>query len=137
MASLSDIRKGLAERMHSITGLRTYAYMHPKPEVPAICISGPKVGTQYDDTFSGTWMPLFDVWLFVNPQDLVRAQQTLDTYLDNSGTKSLRAALDADSALGGLGVSCRFVGISQEPRLVDTAGAQLLGAAVSVEILSP
>lgn len=137
VASLSEVRAGLAARLHGITGLRTYAYMHPKPEAApaAVCVSGPKVGTTYGDTFEGgPWTVQFDCWVFVNPADLVRAQQTLDAYLDNTGTKSIPAAFEADPSLGGLPVSCRVVGISEPPRLVDTAGGQLLGAAMSVEI---
>lgn len=135
-ASLSEVRAGLAAKLSVVSGLRAYAYMHPKPEAApaAICVSGPKAGTTYGDTFDGKWTILFDAWVFVNPADLVRAQQTLDAYLDSSGTKSLAAALEADPSLGSLPVSCRVVSVSEPPRLVDTAGGQLLGAAVGLEV---
>lgn len=133
-ATLAQIRTGLASRLASITGLRTYAYMHPKPEPPAICVSGPKSGTGYGTTLDGLWTVLFDVWVFANGADLIRAQQTLDLYLDNSGVKSIPAAIEADPDLAGLSVSCRVVSVSEPPRLVDTAGGQLLGAALALEL---
>lgn len=137
MASLADVRMALAEKAATISGLRTYAYMHPKPEPPALCVSGPKAGTTYTSTFDDLWTVTFDLWVFTNPADLVRAQQWLDAYLDKEGTKSLHAALEANPGLGSLSVSCRTVGISEPPRLVDTAGVSLLGAAIAVECYVP
>lgn len=134
MATLAQVRDGLRDRVAGITGLRAFGYMHPKPPAPALCVSGPKEGTTYDADFDGDWVALFDVWLFVDPVDLYRAQAALDAYLDVTGAKSVPASLRADPGLEGLGVSCRVTGVSQSPRLVETSGGQLLGAALALEV---
>ena len=78
MSSLYELREGLRVRAETISGLRCYAEMHPKPEPPAFCVNGP-IRWTYDETFDSTWRPVFECWVFVNPADLYRAQQALDT----------------------------------------------------------
>ena len=133
MASLNQLRVGLQARGQTVSGLRCYAEMHPKPEPPAFCVNGP-IRWTYDETFDGVWRPVFEVWLFVNPADLYRAQEALDTYLAPSGAKSIPAAIYGDPTLGGAASDTRVLGGTRPPGVVETAGGQLLGCALEVEV---
>jgi hypothetical protein len=133
MSSVHDLREGLKRRAETISGLRAYAEMHPKPEPPCFCVNGP-IRWTYDDTMDGTWRPVFECWIFVNPADLYRAQQALDTYMAPTGPRSLPAALYADTTLDGVADDVRVLGGSRPPTVTETAGGQLLGWAVEVEV---
>jgi hypothetical protein len=133
VSSVLELAQGLARRCETISGLRCYHVMHPKPEPPAACVAGP-VRWTYDETFDGTWRPVFEVWVFVNPADLYRAQEALFAYLAPTGTKSIPAALYADTTLGGVANDTRVLGGARPPTVTDTAGGQLLGCALEVEV---
>lgn len=133
MSSLHDLREGLRRRGATVSGLRCYAEMHPKPEPPALCVNGP-IRWTYDETFDGLWRPVFEVWLFVNPADLYRAQEAIDTYVAPTGAKSIPAAIYGDPSLGGVAHSTRLLGGTRPPAVVETAGGQLLGCALEVEV---
>ena len=135
MSSLRDLRDGLRRRAETIGGLRTYAEMHPKPEPPAFCVNGP-VRWTYDETFDGTWRPVFECWVLVNAADLYRAQEALDTYVAPSGQRSIAAAIYGDTTLGGVANDTRVIGGARPYTTVDTAGVPLLGFALEVEVLA-
>lgn len=135
MTSVQELAKGLAKRGETIPGLRCYPVMHPKPEPPCLCVNGP-VRWTYDETMEGYWRPVFECWLFVNPADLFRAQESLHAYLAPSGPKSLPAAIYGDPTLGGLTAETRVLGGSRPPGEVETAGGRLLGCALEVEVLA-
>jgi hypothetical protein len=133
VSSLHDLRDGLRRRAETVGGLHTYAEMHPKPEPPAFCVNGP-VRWTYDETFDGTWRPVFECWVLVNAADLYRAQEALDTYVAPSGAKSIAAAIYADTTLGGVADDTRVIGGARPYTTVDTAGVPLLGFALEVEV---
>lgn len=133
MASVGELAEGLARRCETIPGLRCYPVMHPKPEPPAVCVGGP-IRWTYDETTDGTWRPVFEVWVFVNPADLYRAQQSLFTYLAPTGQKSIPAAIYGDPTLGLDGVETRVLGGTRPPTEAETAGGRLLGCALEVEV---
>lgn len=133
MATITEIKTALKARFATISGLRTAATMPPKPEPPMVAILGP-VRWRYDETMDGLVDYTFEAHLFVNPSDLTRAQTALDAYLAPTGNSSLRAAIDGDPDLGGVVHFARVIGGNAYARLVDTAGGQLLSAAVEVEV---
>jgi hypothetical protein len=137
VSSLHDLRDGLRRRAETISGLRTYAEMHPKPEPPAFCVNGP-VRWTYDEAMGGDgerpWRPVFECWVLVNASDLYRAQEALDTYVAPSGQRSIAAAIDGDVTLGGVAHFARVIGGARPYTTVDTAGVPLLGFALEVEV---
>ena len=133
MSSVNQLAQGLANRCETIPGLRCYPVMHPKPEPPAACVGGP-IRWTYDDTFDGTWRPVFEVWVFVNPATLYTSQQQLFDYLAPTGTKSIPAAIYGDPTLGGVANDTRVLGGSRPPAVTEVAGGTLLGCAVEVEV---
>jgi hypothetical protein len=96
-------------------------------------VAGP-IRWTYDETFDATWRPVFELWVFVNPADLYRAQEALFTYLAPTGARSIPAALYADTTLGGAAEEVKVLGGVRPPAVTDTAGGQLLGCALEVEV---
>ena len=133
MSSLRELRDGLMARGETIAGLHCYAEMHPKPEPPAFCVQGP-IRWTYDETMDGTWRPVFELWVLLNPADLYRGQEALDQYLAPTGAKSVPAAVYGDPTLGGAASDTRVLGGTRPPGVVEIAGGQLLGCAFEVEV---
>lgn len=103
-ATASQVRAGLATRLATISGLRTFSYQPSQLNPPV----GYPVITQvrYHGTMGGG-MPIFDctVYVIVGRYTDDRANADLDAYLAYSGAKSLRAALEGDPTLGGVAQS--------------------------------
>lgn len=132
MATLAEIRQGLSDRAATISGLRCSPYMLAKPEAPACCVL--PVIPDTPKTFDGGEDLTFDLWVYTSPADLMRAQIAMDEYMSGSGSKSLKAAIEALPGLGLEGVNSRVVGWLEYGRLVDVAGTQLFGAPMRVEV---
>ena len=133
MAAVRDLALGLKARGETISGLRCYDIMSPKPEPPALCVSGP-VRWTYDETMEGTWRPVFELWLYVNPANLVEAQRQLFAYVAPTGRQSVPAALYADTTLGATAYDVKVLGGSRAAQMVETAGGSLLSLALEVEV---
>lgn len=136
MGNLNAIRSGLKARMATISGVRTYAVEPAKPEPPGIWIYGPLPQSTYDLNFSGDTRWYFAVKVVVNPADTGRSQTSIDTYLDATGSNSIRAAIDADTTLGGAASYARVIGVDEAPHLDALYGSTLLLAAVRVEVVA-
>jgi hypothetical protein len=133
VSSVLDLAEGLARRGRTISGLHCYNVMHPNPDPPALCVQGP-VRWAYDETFDGTWRPVFQCWVLVNPANLTHAQQSLFTYLAPTGTASLPAAIYGDPTLGGVANDTKVLGGVGPPAQVNSDSGPLLGAALEVEV---
>lgn len=135
MATLDQLRSGLKARLATISGLRAYATMPPKPEAPAAAVL-PR-SWRYHDTFDDKMRWEFEVHIYVSPgQDLNRAQTAFDAYISPTGTNSVKAAIEADPTLGGIADYVMVIGGEAYASLVDFGGAQLLGGFVRVEVLA-
>ncbi len=120
MASLTDIREGLQERVATIATLREVYARWPK-SVNAPCAmvqpSSPTVLEQI--TFSGGFQYSIDVVVIVPlaaGPDV--AQAALDPYLDTEGASSIWAAIEADQTLGGTCSSLDITAVSAYAPLV-------------------
>ena len=76
------------------------------------------------------------MWVYVNPQDLNRAQTQIDEYLSDSGPNSISEAIEIDPSLGGIAESTTVVGWADYAQQVDIGDAKLLGARIDVEIMA-
>jgi hypothetical protein len=132
MATLGEIREALRVRVATIDGLHTYRIMSLKPEPPACCVI-PR-SAQFSQTFDGDVLYTFDVWVYVSPTDLERAQAAIDEYMAPTGAKSIAAAIHADQSLGGVVDYARVIGWVDYGRMLDVAGGQLLSAPLQVEV---
>lgn len=100
MASISDIRTGLATRLATITGLRNSATIPDNPN-PPIAIVMPST-ISYDDTFHrGLQIYTFNILVIVGRVDERTAQNNLDAYASSTGTASIKLAVEGDKTLGG------------------------------------
>lgn len=100
MASISDIRTGLSNRLATITGLRTSATLPDNPNPPIALITPNSV--QFDDVFKrGMQTYNFTVLLIVGRVDERTAQNNLDAYCASTGSSSVKLAIEGDKTLGG------------------------------------
>jgi hypothetical protein len=140
VATPQELAEGLRDVLRTISGLRVYDTMNPKPEPPAACILGPTAATEYDVTLDGgddgLWRPVFDIEVFVASSELPRAQQALRAYVSPKGDKSIPAAIYGDPTLGGRAQFARVTRISRSPVLVETSGGQMLNTVLSCEVTS-
>jgi len=98
--SVSGIRRAIAEALEAVSGLRIYQTAPESVnELPAAYIL-PRIGT-YDFTMGGASMVhQFEVIVLVSKGgSLAEAQETLDKYLDPTGTDSIKEAIE-DADLG-------------------------------------
>ena len=100
MAALSDIRTGLANRIATISGLRTAATI-PDQVNPPIAIVIPERLT-YDDAFNrGLVTYSFLVQVIVGKVSERTSQNKIDGFINPTGTTSIKAAIEGDKTLNG------------------------------------
>jgi len=105
MASISQIRSGLATRLGTITGLRTSAFMPDNPNPPVAIVMPSSVS--YDDVFKrGMQTYVFNVLVIVGRVDERTAQRNLDAYCSSTGDSSVSLAVESDRTLGGKAFDC-------------------------------
>lgn len=132
MARISEIRKGLKDRLETIAGLHVYATMPASPQSPAAAVI-PRSKTQL--SFDGDATYRLAIWVYVNPSDLNRAQTQIDDYLSDEGPKSIEVAIEGDPSLGDVAESTSVTGWSDYAQLVTVGDGQLLGARIDVEVM--
>ena len=83
------------------TGLRVYATNEIPDTLELPCVLVMLGPGDYATTFTGTYDQVFRLILCVSKQDSPSAFNKLLDYINETGAKSLFAALDADRTLGG------------------------------------
>ena len=100
MASISDLRTGIATNLATISGLRTAATVPDNPN-PPIAIVYPQ-SISFDDTFQrGMQTYTFIVTVIVGRVDERTAQNKLDAFVSSTGSSSIKLAIESDKSLGG------------------------------------
>jgi hypothetical protein len=107
MATVSELRTGIATNLATIAGLRTAATV-PDQINPPIAVVMPNSIT-YDLAFarSGGDEYEFLVMVIVGRVDERSAQNKLDAYCSGSGASSIKTAIEKDKTLGGKAFDCR------------------------------
>lgn len=100
MTTVSGLRTQIANRLATISGLRTAATVPDSPN-PPIAIVMP-TGITYDTTM-GRGLDEYDftILVIVGRVDERTAQNALDAYCAPTGAGSIKAAMHADRTLGG------------------------------------
>lgn len=94
MATLSQVRADLAERLETIPGLYVYPYIPESLEWPA-CVVGMPERVEYTLTYGPTGLTWqIPVRLYAARFDAETAQQCIDSYVAAVGSQSIRAALE-------------------------------------------
>lgn len=132
MATLKDIRAGLAANLEAIQGLQVSAYALSNPTAP--CVEIVPADIEYDGAFGrghDSWT--VTVRVFVGMASDVGAQKRLDLHLASSGADSVKAAVESDATLGGAVDDCRVT--TATGYRVYGAEGRLLGAEWTVEAI--
>ncbi len=135
MADLSTIRTGLQTRLLTITGLRAYATWPDTITCPAALVR--PVEWDYRMAIGNVNRGLFEIILLAAPtqEGLVRGQDKIDAYLDDTGVTSIKVALEAGKTLGGAATTLVVRGWRVYGSL-EVAGIEYLGARIEVEVWS-
>jgi hypothetical protein len=100
MASVSELRTGIATNLATITGLRTSAFMPDNPNPPIAVVMPSSIS--YDDVFKrGMQTYIFNVLVIVGRVDERTAQSNLDGFVSSTGASSIKLAIERDKSLGG------------------------------------
>ena len=111
MASISDLRAGIATNLATISGLRTSATV-PDSINPPIAVVMPNT-INYDTAFARTGGDEYEflVMVIVGRVDERTAQNRLDGYCSGTGASSVKAAIESDKTLGGKAFSLRVTSL--------------------------
>jgi hypothetical protein len=110
MASISEIRAGIAANLATIPNLRSAAEIPDNPNPPVAIVSLDSVN--YDQTFgNGCVEYTFTVTVIVGRSVERIAQRTLDTYI-STGQNSIKNAIELDKSLGGTAFDCRVTSLN-------------------------
>lgn len=130
----SDIRTQLKTRLDTISGLRVYATVPDKPEMPAAIIRPLHLDYQQSMGSGGANRIPFEIILLTPfSASNERSQALLDAYLDNTGTYSLKAAIEGDKTLAGT-VDTLHVSGWRDYGPIEWVGITYLGARYDVEV---
>jgi hypothetical protein len=100
MASVSELRTGIATNLATITGLRTSSFMPDNPNPPIAVVMPSSIS--YDDVFKrGMQTYIFNVLVIVGRVDERTAQSNLDGFVSSTGSSSVKLAIERDKSLGG------------------------------------
>ena len=130
MATISQIRTGIADRLATIPGLHAHDIVPDSVVAPAAVVYGPEI--DFDSTMArGSDDFRFWVILLVSRADARAGQELLDTYLAPSGASSVKAAVDGN--LSGV-VDFARVKEVREYETRDVNGVPHFAAAILVEV---
>lgn len=111
MSLFSDIRAGLASNLSAIDGLRTYDFI-PDEISPPVALVSPR-SMQFDKTYGRAADDVtFEVVIVVRRTSGRGGQDELDAYCDSTGSLSVKAAIEADTTLGGTVMDLRVADIN-------------------------
>lgn len=106
MATLTQLRSGLATRLGTISGLRTAATIPDQVNPPVAIVSVDSIS--YDTSYArGMDEYALTVTVIVGRVNERTAQSNLDAYLAPTGAASIKTAIEADRTLGGVAQTCR------------------------------
>ncbi len=134
---LSAIRDGLKTRLATITSLanRCHDVWPDSVNVPAALVK--PVSLEFHESFGDATVGTFEVVLLAAALDqgFARGQDTLDAYLNETGTSSVKAAIEGDKTLGGTVDDCTVLRWHDYGQIVVN-GVSYLGVIFDVEVIT-
>ncbi len=128
-----DIRNGIADNLRTIPGLQVSAYALANPTPPAAHVLRGSV--LYDQAFhGGTHIWTMRVQAFVALVSDIGGQKLLDRYLSPDGALSVKAAIEADTTLGGAVADLHVTTATGEQVFLRDQGGSVLGSEWTVEV---
>ena len=138
MASLTEIRAGLATNLSSITGCIVSAYQLSSPVLPCLHIFPDSTdGLTYHQAMRNgqvTWVLAVQG---IQAGSDSGSQERLDAWLAPSGDQSVFAALESDTTLGGAAMDVTVTGnTGYQEYVLPSTGNQVIACTWRVEVLS-
>jgi len=116
VTALTNLRSGLATRLATISGLRSFAYIPDNPHPPVAVVMPGRIS--YDTAFGrGSDEYQFTIMLIVGRVADRASQTNLDAYCASSGSASVKAAIEGDRTLGGHALDCRVTEMTNQGSL--------------------
>jgi hypothetical protein len=111
MASLSDLREGIAENLSNIVGLRVSSFVPDNPNPPMAVVSPQSI--EYHKSFANGFNTYnFTVAVFVARVSERTAQNNLDAYCASTGSSSIKSAIESNRTLSGRAYDLMVSGMS-------------------------
>lgn len=131
--NIADVADEIGTALKAIGGLRVFPYNADKVTAPAAVVALPDEIT-YDATFGrGSDTLTLDVYVFVARIDQRTGRDALAAYLDGSGSRSVKAAVDSSATVTYTACDVvRVAKVSVEP--LASGGVDYLGAVFTLEI---
>ena len=134
MATLAEMREGLAANLNAIPNIQVNAYALSDPTPPTIDIIGGPI--LYDEAMvRGVDETELRVRVLVPIGSDVGAQKLMDSFCGPSGASSVKAQAETDRTLGGKVATLRVTTATEEQRVVlATTGVECLQREFTVTI---
>ena len=134
MASIAELRQGIATNLATISGLRVSEFIPDNPNPPIAIVQFDRA--QYHlDMGNGMTEYSFVVQLIVGRVDERTAQRNLDAYCSSSGSSSVLLAVESNRTLNGNAFDCVVTEMSSYgPVLVNDT--TYLGAEFQIRVLA-
>ena len=131
-ATVSQVATGLATRLATISGLRTYTYQPEQLNPP---FAYPQINrVEYHRAFGGGDVVMdWTVHVVVGRYTDRTAHALLDDFLSYSGAKSVRSVIEGDTTLGGV-CQTLIVRSGADITSLDAGGAEFLQIQLQVEV---
>jgi hypothetical protein len=110
VASITDLRSGIAANLATISGLRTGATI-PANVNPPFAIIAPASADYHQAFANGMTKYNFTITLVVGSVSERTAQNALDAYCSPSGSSSIRGAIESNRTLSGIAFDCVVTGM--------------------------
>lgn len=136
MSQVGDVRDGLVTALDTIDGLNVAKWIGQNIRVPMAVVGWPTV--TYDEAMQrglDTWT--IPIQIFVGLADNRTAVNRLEDYMDGAGAMSVKAAIEADTTLGGACDDVRVSQLGETFEGVDTTSPSIvyLAAQWDVDVL--
>lgn len=132
--TLQAIREAIAANLSTISGLRTSAFVPDNPNPPVAIVIPRNIA--YDSAFQrGADELTLDILLIGHRMSERTAQNTLDSYVQSSGSTSVKAAVESDRTLSGAAFDVRVTDLTNYGP-VSIGETQYLSATFSVSVIT-
>lgn len=139
-STVTQIRKGIAANLKDAFGEDVQVLHNPRAIFTPPCVWVIRDGSEQFTNDGGTILYRFRLQALVGLGTDEGAQDLLDQFCDPEGARSIQAALDADSTLGGVAEDL-YVGNPGPDQLFvkeqGTVASQYLGVEFPVEVYAP
>lgn len=131
-ATVSQVAQGLADRLTTISGLRSYTFQPEQLNPP---FAYPQINSvNYHRAFGGGDVVMdWTIHVVVGRWTDRTAHALLDDFLSYSGAKSIRAAIEGDTTLGGV-CQTLIVRSGADITSLDAGGAEFLQIQLQLEV---